>query len=377
MSFPQFLCCESRGINRPRSTEKATRRMLTMLCVCPRSPVPNLPNEASRNRASWEVIDEYSPDLAQVHNLYNIGAIEACLDRVPTVVYVHDFRYACPASSFYFRRPNVICTRTCSAACFALGPLKRCLTPRIPRNLWYYQRVRWMKKNANRFRAIIAISTYVKHRLVESGFPEDKIHVIPYFCPLPAVDEPPPEPATPRVLYIGRMAKYKGFDQFIRVMSRLGKDIQGTMIGNLSDTVQTQIDRLADELHCRDRLTVRGWAKREEIRQIMSAMSVVTFPSVCPETLGLVGMESMSSGVPVVGFNVGGTSEWLKDGENGFSVPVNDVDRFASRVEELIRSPDKRASFARNGLDMIRDRFSPQAHMQKLLSVYESAAASG
>ncbi len=342
-------------------------------------PEVSSPRPADRSTARKrveQVLDEFGPDLVQIHNLYNVGAIEACLDRVPTVVYVHDFRYACPASSFYFRRPNVICERTCSAACFALGPLKRCLTPRIPLNLWYYQRVQWMKKNADRFSAIIAISHYVKDRLVETGFPAEKIHVIPYFCPLEPVAEPSPEPEQPRVLYIGRMARYKGFDQFIRVMSRLPADIQGTMIGNLNDGVQSQIDDLATRLGCRDRIDVRGWASREEIQAIYSRMSVVTFPSVCPETLGLVGMESMATGVPVVGFRVGGTGEWLRDGENGYSVDVNDVETFAKRVEALVRSPDTRQRFAENGLQMIRERFSPSRHLADLTAVYDSVAGS-
>lgn len=322
--------------------------------------------------AVTEAIRRFDPELIQVHNLYNTGAIDACLSERPTAVYVHDFRYACPASSFYFRRSNRICERVCSPACFALGPLRRCLTPRTPLNLWYYQRVRWMKRNAHRFSAIIAISGYVRDRLIRSGFPAGKIHVIPYFCPLEPVDAPPSPPEKPCILFMGRMARYKGFDQFVRILARLPESISGLMIGNASESVEREVLGLAEDLGCRDRLTLRGWASRDEIRGIMQRMTVVTFPSVCPETLGLVGMESMASGVPVVGFDVGGTSEWLHDGHNGYSVPVNDLDAFAQRVVEIVQSESLRAELGRNGLEVIRSRFSADYHFDRLLSVYRS-----
>ena len=342
-------------------------------------PAVSSPRPSDRAVAAAEVdriIDEFRPDLAQVHNLYNVGAIDACLQRVPTVVYVHDFRYVCPASSFYFRRPNVICERSCSAACFVLGPLKRCLTPRTPLNLWYYQRVQWMRKNAHRFEAIIAISGYVKKRMVASGFPSEKIHVVPYFCPLPPVAAPPAPPERPCILFMGRMAKYKGFEQFVHVLSRLPASVSGVMVGNTDGAVGDGIVRLAESLGCSDRLKLHGWADRSEIRDLMSKMSVVTFPSVCPETLGLVGMEAMSSGVPVVGFDVGGTSEWLVNGETGFSVPVNDIDAFAKHIHQIVESTDLRQQLGQNGINLIRDKFAPEYHLEKLLSLYTGAAGS-
>lgn len=348
----------------------------TSVCV----PEVSSARPADRDRVQGrvrEVIEEFQPDLIQVHNLYNVGAIDACLKARPTVVYVHDFRYVCPASSFYFRRPNRICDRVCSPACFALGPLNRCLTPRIPLNLWYYQRVRWMQQNAHRFAAIIAISGYVKKRLVQSGFPADKIHVIPYFCPLPPVESPAPLPDKPTILFMGRMARYKGFDQFIRILAKLPETVSGLMIGNVSDSLTQEVTDLATRLGCRHRLTIRGWAGRDEVRGIMRGMTVVTFPSVCPETLGLVGMESLSSGVPVVGFDVGGTGEWLLDGWNGFSVPVNDVDAFANRVLRIVESPELRSTMAENGLKLIREKFTPDVHFDRLLSVYRAQSVAG
>jgi glycosyltransferase involved in cell wall biosynthesis len=315
-------------------------------------------------------IEEFQPDLAQVHNLQNVAAIEACLQRIPTVLYVPEYRYVCPASSFYFRRTNTICERTCSPACFALGPVRRCLTPRIPLNLWYYRRVQWMKRHAHRFASIIAISGYVRDRLIAGGFPADKINVLPYYCPLSPVDAPAAAPEEHSILFLGRMTRYKGTEQFIRILAKLPSNVRGVMVGNADAPLRRSIVSLATQLGCENRLEIRSWASREEIREIIARTSVVTFPSVYPEALGLVGMEAMATGVPVVGFDVGGTSEWLHNGRTGYSVAVNDLDGFASRIQEILQSPELRQTLATNGLQVIEEKFSQAHHLSELEKLY-------
>ncbi|NQT39866.1 MAG: glycosyltransferase, partial [Planctomycetes bacterium] len=57
------------------------------------------------------ILDEEEPDVVHVHNIYNIGAIEACLATTPTIVTSHDYRYICPASTLYYRRTEEVCPR--------------------------------------------------------------------------------------------------------------------------------------------------------------------------------------------------------------------------------------------------------------------------
>jgi glycosyltransferase involved in cell wall biosynthesis len=92
---------------------------------------------------------------------------------------------------------------------------------------------------------------------------------------------------------------------------------------------------------------------REEINQFYLESSLLAVSSVWPEPFGLVGHEAMSHGLPVVAFDAGGISEWLIDGENGFLVPWKDTDRFAARIEQLLRDKELGRRLGRRGRELV------------------------
>ena len=87
-------------------------------------------------------------------------------------------------------------------------------------------------------------------------------------------------------------------------------------------------------------MTLPGWVPQDELHRTLSGARVGVVPSVWPEPLGAVGIEMLRHGLPVVGFDVGGISEWLKDGVNGYLVPVFDRARLAERIDALLADPE-------------------------------------
>ena len=65
------------------------------------------------------------------------------------------------------------------------------------------------------------------------------------------------------------------------------------------------------------------------MQQVLQHTTVFTFPSLWPETLGIVGLEALSQGVPVIGSDIGDVREWLQDGVNGCLVTLGDADTIA------------------------------------------------
>lgn len=108
----------------------------------------------------------------------------------------------------------------------------------------------------------------------------------------------------------------------------------------------------------------------------LNATSVVVVPSVWPEPFGLVGLEAMTCSKPVVAFDTGGISDWLKDGCNGYLVPVKRADLLAERIDSLLRDHHLAVKMGAEGLRIATDRFSKERHFQRLLSVFEAAARS-
>jgi len=104
---------------------------------------------------------------------------------------------------------------------------------------------------------------------------------------------------------------------------------------------------------------------------------VVVVPSRWPEPFGIVGIEAMAHGRPVVAFGVGGIPEWLTDGVGGFVVPPADVATMAGRIVSVLANPAEAEAMALRGRARVLRDFSEEAHLAKLVPLYERAVASG
>jgi glycosyltransferase involved in cell wall biosynthesis len=147
------------------------------------------------------------------------------------------------------------------------------------------------------------------------------------------------------------------------------------MVGNFTHDSRDAVVSQASAVGCADRLELRPWAGREEIGAAFEQASVFVFPSIWPETLGIVGLEALATGVPVVASDVGGVREWLVDGETGYLVPPKDAGALAGRVGELLASPERNLAFGRNGIALINRKFAVAGHVDQLEAIYRQAAA--
>ncbi|GAB4143749.1 MAG: glycosyltransferase [Thermogutta sp.] len=319
------------------------------------------------------ILRDIRPDVIHVHRVYNVGVLRACLEYGPVLVTCHDYLYLCPAASFFHRRTQSICNRQAGLACFAVTLVKHCLTPRPRFALGYYRRVKAFFRWKERFAAVLCPSESVRERLLGQGFDAEKVITLPYFCPVSPRVEPRPLPDVPTILFLGRIRPIKGYDVFVRALSLL-PNAQGLMVGDLTPITERRVCDLARTVGCQDRLTLRGWAERGEIAALFESAGVFTFPSICPETLGMVGLEAMASGVPVVASDVGGVRQWLRHGENGFLVPPKDPVALAEAARRLLESPDVMRQMGEAAIETVRSGFLPEQHVARLVSIYHEKA---
>jgi glycosyltransferase involved in cell wall biosynthesis len=197
--------------------------------------------------------------------------------------------------------------------------------------------------------------------------------VMPYFCELEPADSPRPIPNPPTITYLGRVAANKGHEYFIQALGRLPEAVQGRLVGGISEDVAQDLRALAGAHGCVDQLELHGWASRSEVVDLFDRTSVFVFPSLWPETLGIVGIEALSRGVPVVASDVGGVPEWCIEGETGYRVPPKDGTAIANRVGHLLSDEDRMRAVGERGIELIQERFQPGQHIDRLLDLYQSA----
>ena len=219
----------------------------------------------------------------------------------------------------------------------------------------------------------IVPSNYSKQRLIQHGFQPEQVTVVSYFTniqPLPAVSI---DGRPPIISFMGHMHRYKGADYLLRALTHLSTPFRCSVIGD--GVYLPYCKRLVRKLGLSDVVDFEGWLSTQEIASHLRAATVSIVPSIWPETFGIVGLEAMMCSKPVVAFDVGGISDWLKDGKTGYLVPVKHTRLLARKIESLLRDPQMAANMGAEGRRFVMSTFSKEQHFKRLLAVFERAAA--
>jgi D-inositol-3-phosphate glycosyltransferase len=151
------------------------------------------------------------------------------------------------------------------------------------------------------------------------------------------------------ILFVGRIEPLKGLDQLIRAMPHL-PNIRGlklVIIGG-DEYSQHEIERLqglSSELHLKESVTFRGLIKHEQLPYFYSAADACVVPSYY-ESFGLVALESLACGTPVVATDVGDLKNIIRQGETGYVLTDNTPQCLADKIALLLsKPPDKKSAF--------------------------------
>lgn len=154
----------------------------------------------------------------------------------------------------------------------------------------------------------------------------------------PPLDKDPCREWQWRLLYMGRFDERKGVDTILRALPAL-PEARLSCFGRGGAAERARLEGLAGSLDVADRVTF-GSLDRYELRSAYMAADVCVFPSTWPEPFGLVPIEAMACGTPVVATGVGGSGEFLLDGSNCQLFDAGDphvlavsIDRFAASAE--------------------------------------------
>lgn len=162
-----------------------------------------------------------------------------------------------------------------------------------------------------------------------------------------------------RIVAVGSLARYKGFDYLLRAVRELrsrGLDVEVELVGD-GDQADA-LRALAGELGIGDLVRFRGWLPFHEVRIAMQAATLMVHPSPgLGDGLPNVIREAMAVGTPVIASRVAGIPEALDEGRCGELVPPKDVVALADAIERLLRDPELRRRYARLGRQRTEELF--------------------
>ncbi|PXY27326.1 glycosyltransferase [Prauserella muralis] len=234
---------------------------------------------------------------------------------------------------------------------------------------------RLVGKDANR---VIATCSDEVFELVRLGVPRERMSVVP--CGVDLQRFTPAGPAAPRgrrrrLVAVGRLVPRKGFDTAIQAMPGL-PDAElviagGPQEGKLAEDEEAQrLLALADRLGVADRVRLPGQVARKDMPALLrSADAVLCTPWY--EPFGIVPLEAMACGVPVVASAVGGLTDTVVDGVTGRLVPPKRPDALAEAVRGLLADEALREAYGIAGSDRARCRYSWDRVTADTYRIYE------
>jgi glycogen(starch) synthase len=220
----------------------------------------------------------------------------------------------------------------------------------------------------------VFISEYTRDRAQELGhtFASSEINpagVGEEFLLSPA----PPRPWAWRLLYVGRIDERKGIDTAVRALAELPAGATLDVVGSGDEDAQRRLRALVGELGLGERVRFAGIVPREQLLERYAAADAVLFPVRWREPWGVVPLEAMAVGRPVVATGRGGSGEYLRDDDNALLFDAEDPAALAAQVTRLAGDEALRERLGASGRETARSH-TAAAHDARVTAILERLA---
>ena len=326
---------------------------------------PELYNEHSSPEKRLGEAISCEPDTIHLHQFDDPEVVAFLRRRAPVVISTHGYT-ACTSGVHYFR-PGQECGRAHGAGCIPNLAFRGCAHTYHPRSLpGSYRRATRGLAALRMADLAVSYSSAVDRHLRANGIARRE--VVPLFTTMAAASGSG-HAERRRVVFAGRVVPPKG----VGVLIRAARSVDAEFVVCGDGRQLPAMRRLARRVGVSERVDFKGWLGPRELARELAGASVVALPSIWPEPFGLVGIEALAAGRPVVASLTGGVGDWLQDGVNGLAVDPGDAPALARALEELLGDPARQAAMGAAGREMVAARFSEEQHVAALRRAYRRA----
>ena len=197
------------------------------------------------------------------------------------------------------------------------------------------------------------------------------------------------DPHAPTVIFVGRITRQKGLPFLLRALATLDHGVQVILCAGAPDTpeIAAEVEQLVATLKSEREgvFLISEMLPRHELTQLLSHATTFVCPSVY-EPLGIVNLEAMACGIPVVGTATGGIPEVIVDGETGILVPIDQVNDgtgapvnpnkfvgdLSDALNEILSNPQRARTWGAAAQKRARDHFSWESIADRTVEVYNA-----
>jgi glycosyltransferase involved in cell wall biosynthesis len=319
---------------------------------------------------------KWSPDVIYAHGLLDPRLEASILEIAPAVFFAHSYYGTCISGSKTWSNSTV---RPCNRA---FGPL--CLIHYFPHRCGglnpltmfrEYRRQELRLELLHRYKHVLTSSEHMRAEYVNHGL---SVHHIPLFVrPCPSIPNRCASSPGWRILFLGRMDRLKGglslIESLPKIREVLTQPLHVTFAGDgperkLWESRAASLEAAFQGLS----FDSPGWVTGDAQTSLLANSDLLVIPSLWPEPFGLSGPQAGLCGVPAAAFDVGGISDWLKNGVNGYLAPADPPtsEGLAEAIIKCLRDPVVHVRLKHGAAEMAQ-RFNVQNHMSVLTELLE------
>ncbi len=302
-----------------------------------------------------KLLDELQPDIVHIHNIYHQISPSLLPEikkrKIPVVMTVHDWKLICP--NYLLNCQSPYC-RKCVA-----GKYWHCVKNKCVKNSYLKSLIcvlelyfhRWLKIYEKTIDLFIAPSKFVKDILVQAGFNERKITILPHFAKSANIEHPRSLQSGNYALYFGRVSKEKNIDELIEIFKDL--PIQLMLAGNKDNDFK---------IPNYPNIRYVGFKNPMELERLIQNSKFVVSSSRLPETFGMIALEAIKNNKSFIGYNTGAYNEIIENNINGYL--ASSKQEFRNKVVQYISENAPKFTFQ-------AEKFNPESYCQKIVDIFQ------
>ena len=237
--------------------------------------------------------------------------------------------------------------------------------------------LKWIVNNAKK---TITNSSATRDSCLEAGLDEYNIQIIPFgvdtdfFKPLKL----PKNEDMFQILSVGYLIERKGFEYLIRAMKEVLKKHKNARLKIVgSGPLENKLKNMIIKLELQNEVEIIKNVSDEELLRLYNSSDLFVLPSITDsqgntEGLGVVLLEAMASGLPVIGSNVGGTKDIIVDNETGLLFQEKNSQEIVDKIIFTIENKSKMNKLAENGLNFVEENFNWEIVAESYQDCYKS-----
>lgn len=319
-----------------------------------------------------EALDDFKPDIVHLNNFQrqlSASIIKPIKKRnIPIVFTAHDVQAICPAITMLDSNKNIC--EACINGKYINCVNKKCVKNSKLKSVLgaiegrYYRFKKIYKKQID---YIITPSEFYKKKLIEDGINANKIRALHNFIDIKQYDVETEDKGY--ALYFGRLSKEKGILNLIKAFSKING---GELYIAGEGEEKENIEKLINENRLNDRVKLLGFLNSEQMKEYIRKCKFIIVPSIWYENCPYSILETLAIGKPVIGANIAGIPELVKDNVNGFTYEYHNVEQLTKKIKDLFDNKSLTKKFSENSKKLCKDLYSKENYYNEIMNIYNS-----